>query len=58
MTPQATQMRAVCLTGHGGPEMLEYREDVKVPCPGKREVLIKVGAAGINNTDINTRVGW
>jgi len=58
MTPQATQMRAVCLISHGGPEMLEYREDVKIPVPGKREVLIKVGAAGINNTDINTRVGW
>ena len=25
---------------------------------GPGEVLIKVGAAGVNNTDINTRVGW
>ena len=58
MTPQPTQMRAVCLIGHGGPEMLEHREDMRVPLPGTREVLIKVGAAGINNTDINTRVGW
>ena len=50
-------MRAVLLTGHGGPEKLEYREDVPTPEPGSGEVLIKVGAAGINNTDIWTREG-
>ena len=26
--------------------------------PDSDEVLIRVGAAGINNTDINTRIGW
>ena len=51
-------MTAVYLTGHGGTEMLEYREDVPVPKPGAGEVLIRVAAAGINNTDINTRIGW
>lgn len=51
-------MHAVLLTGFGGPEMLEYRTDVAVPRPGPTEVLIRVGAAGVNNTDINTRVGW
>ena len=51
-------MRAVCLTEHGGPEALVYRADIPVPAPGRSEVLIKVGAAGVNNTDINTRVGW
>jgi NADPH:quinone reductase-like Zn-dependent oxidoreductase len=50
-----TTMAAVLLTGHGGIEMLEYREDVAVPVPGPDEVLIRVGAAGVNNTDINTR---
>ena len=50
-------MRAVLLTGHGGPEMLEYREDVPTPEPAEGEVLISVGAAGINNTDIWTREG-
>ena len=51
-------MRAMSLIAHGGPEALLYRADIPVPEPGKAEVLIKVGAAGLNNTDINTCVGW
>ncbi len=51
-------MAAVLLTGHGGLEKLEYRTDVPVPHPGRGEVLIQVAAAGINNTDVNTRIGW
>jgi len=51
-------MRAVLLKGHGGFEQLEYREDVPVPQPRAGQVLIRVAAAGINNTDINTRIGW
>ncbi len=51
-------MAAVLLTGHGGPDKLEYREDVPTPEPGRDEVLIRVAAAGVNNTDINTRIGW
>ncbi len=52
------KMSAVLLTGHGGIEKLEYRTDVPVPQPGHGEVLIQVTAAGVNNTDINTRIGW
>lgn len=51
-------MRAVLLTAHGGFECLEYRTDVAVPTPGAGEVLVNIAAAGINNTDINTRIGW
>ncbi len=51
-------MAAVLLTGHGGLDRMEYREDVPVPRPGTGEVLIRVGAASVNNTDINTRIGW
>ena len=51
-------MRAAVLVGNGGPEMLEVRSDVAVPSPAGDEVLIEVAACGINNTDINTRVGW
>lgn len=51
-------MRAVLLTGNGGFDKLDLRNDVPVPIPGVNEVLIKVGAAGVNNTDINTRIGW
>jgi NADPH:quinone reductase-like Zn-dependent oxidoreductase len=51
-------MRAVLLHGHGGFEQLEYRHDVPVPAPAAGEVLIRIGAAAVNNTDINTRIGW
>lgn len=50
-------MKAVLLQGFGGPEVLDYREDVASPVPGPSEVLIKVAAAGVNNTDIWTREG-
>ena len=51
-------MRGVVLTGHGGPECLAWREYLPRPKPMAGEVLIRVAAAGVNNTDINTRVGW
>lgn len=50
-------MKAVVTTGNGGYDKLVYR-DVPVPVPGPGEVLIKVLAAGVNNTEINTRLGW
>lgn len=51
-------MRAALLLGTGGPEMLVVRDDVAVPSPGRGDVLVRVAACGMNNTDINTRVGW
>ncbi|MCK4869202.1 MAG: alcohol dehydrogenase catalytic domain-containing protein, partial [Alphaproteobacteria bacterium] len=51
-------MRGVWLTGHGNLDKLELRGDIPVPRPGPREVLVRVAAAGVNNTDINTRTGW
>ena len=51
-------MEAAVLTGHGGLDKLEYRTDVPVPQPQAGEVLIEVAAAGVNNTDVNTRIGW
>ena len=56
-TPLADEMMAVVTTGEGGFEMLDYRK-VPMPTLAKGEVLIKVLAAGVNNTDINTRLGW
>ncbi len=41
------------LTGYGGLDKLVLRDDIPVPTPGPRDVLIKVSAAGVNNTDIN-----
>ncbi|MDO6585719.1 alcohol dehydrogenase family protein [Salipiger sp. 1_MG-2023] len=51
-------MKAMVLTGHGGLDKLEWCEDVPVPRPGVGEVLIRVGASALNNTDVNTRTGW
>jgi len=53
----ARTMKAVVTTGNGGYDKLDYR-DVPVPEPGPGEVLLKVLAAGVNNTEINTRLGW
>src|SRR5437762_13540826 len=50
-------MAAVLLTGHGGPEKLVYRTDVRVPLPASGEVLVKVTACGMNNTDVWVRQG-
>lgn len=51
-------MRGIHLVGHGETDMLRFRDDIPVPRPGSRDVLIRVAAAGINNTDINTRLAW
>lgn len=51
-------MSGVSTLGHGGPEMLVWRDDLPVPSAGPDEVVIKVAAAAVNNTDINTRIGW
>lgn len=51
-------MCGVQLTGHGGPEKLVWNTCIPVPVPGPGEALVRVLAAGVNNTDINTRIGW
>ncbi len=50
-------MKAVVTTGNGGLDVLDYR-DVPVPTLQEGEVLLQVLAAGVNNTEINTRIGW
>ncbi|MBI1383488.1 MAG: zinc-binding dehydrogenase [Rhizobiales bacterium] len=50
-------MMAVVTTGNGGYDRLSYRA-VPVPKPAPGEVLLEVLAAGVNNTEINTRIGW
>ncbi|MFI7364971.1 zinc-binding dehydrogenase [Streptomyces sp. NPDC050149] len=49
-------MRAVRITGHGGPEVLEPAR-VAVPVPQAGEALVQVGAVALNNTDLWTREG-
>ncbi len=58
MSSIPNSMKAMVLTGHGGLEKLEFHSDWPVPTPSENQVLIKVAACGMNNTDINTRSGW
>ena len=50
-------MKAVVTSGNGGYDKLECRV-VRQPELEPGEVLLQVLAAGVNNTEINTRVGW
>ena len=57
LVPGRRTMKAVVTMGNGGYDRLEYR-DVPIPEPAAGEVLLEVLAAGVNNTEINTRLGW
>lgn len=50
-------MRAMQLMGFGDVDQLQLAE-IPRPEPTKGEVLIQVGACGLNNTDLNLRRGW
>ncbi|WP_434986380.1 zinc-binding dehydrogenase [Vreelandella zhaodongensis] len=50
-------MSAMLLTGHGGVEKLQYRQDVLTPKPGLGQVLVQVTATAKNNTDRKAREG-
>lgn len=52
------RMWGMVLTGHGGLDMLQWRDDLPVMAPAEGEVLVRVLASSVNNTDINTRIGW
>lgn len=49
-------MRAFVLTRYGGPEVGEL-QDVPRPEPGRRDLLVRVHAAGLNPVDFKTREG-
>jgi NADPH:quinone reductase-like Zn-dependent oxidoreductase len=53
----ARTMKAVVTAWNGGYDKLECRE-VMIPVLESGEVLLQVLAAGVNNTEINTRIGW
>ncbi len=50
-------MKAVVTAGNGGYDKLQCRV-VNLPTLEPGEVLLQVLAAGVNNTEINTRIGW
>lgn len=47
-------MKAIWITGKGGPEVLELR-DTPPPIPAAGQVLIAVKAAGLNRSDVYSR---
>lgn len=57
MKDHRRRMKAIVTIGNGGYEKLVYT-DVPVPALTPDTVLVQVLAAGINNTEINTRLGW
>jgi NADPH:quinone reductase-like Zn-dependent oxidoreductase len=58
MTMIPETMNAFVLKEHGDMDALEFHEAWPTPTATGAEVLIKVGACGLNNTDVNTRSGW
>ena len=52
------KMKAILLKEYGDYDKLEYVENYPIPTIKENEVLVEVKAAGVNNTDINTRIGW
>ena len=53
-----TTMKAMVTMGHGDVDQMALHKDWPCPEPSAGEVLIRVGACGLNNTDVNTRSGW
>ncbi|NMF08154.1 quinone oxidoreductase family protein [Corynebacterium xerosis] len=50
-------MRGIIIESFGGPEQLDFREDLPDPIPDDGEVLVSVGAVGVNFTDVYQREG-
>ncbi len=51
-------MRAAVLTGHGGPEVVDYVENLPMLEPGYGEARVKIKAAALNRLDLWVRAGW
>lgn len=51
-------MKAVSYRAYGGPEVLEYRDDLPRPKVGPDSVLVEVKAAAVNPVDWKAREGY
>ena len=49
-------MKAIQISEFGGPEVMQYK-DMAVPSPGPNQVLVQLGASGVNFIDIYHRKG-
>src|SRR3954463_13625851 len=49
-------MQAIVITRHGGPEVLELRDEPD-PEPGSGQLLVQLEAAGVNYRDVYEREG-
>ena len=56
LTGNEGRVRAIVVTRHGGPEVLEL-QDVPAPEPGPGQLLVDVEAIGVNYRDIYEREG-
>ncbi|XP_061097763.1 zeta-crystallin-like [Conger conger] len=50
-------MRAIRVSEFGGPSVLKLQEDIPVPTPGQKQVLIRVQACGVNPYEAYLRSG-
>lgn len=50
-------MRAIVVTRHGDPSVLELKSDLPLPTPREDQVLVEVKAAGVNPVDTYIRLG-
>jgi NADPH:quinone reductase len=56
MTDLPSRMTVIAIRAPGGPDVL-VPEERDVPAPGAGEILVKVGAAGVNRPDVMQRIG-
>ncbi len=49
-------MKAVQISEHGGPEVMQY-QDLPDPTPGNGEAVVQIQAVGVNFTDTYSRAG-
>ena len=56
MAAVPADMNGIIIDGKGGPEVLKLAR-LPVPLVGPGQILVKVGAAGVNRPDIQQRIG-
>ena len=55
---EVEMMRAAVLSAHGGPEVVDFVDNLQVPEPAPGEVRVHIRAAALNRLDLWVRAGW